>query len=69
MSHMGPSTDRGGGARGAPLWPLTFFSDVGPGRVKEKKCLSRKIVLVGKNVAPQTSFLTRVSPLCSSKDF
>ena len=32
---MGPSTDRGGGARGAPLWPLTFFSDVGPGRVKQ----------------------------------
>ena len=23
-----------GGARGAPLWPLTFFSDAGPGRVK-----------------------------------
>ena len=32
---MGPSTDKGGGdAHGAPLWALTLFSGVGPGRVK-----------------------------------
>ena len=34
--HMSVLAQIEGGARGAPLWLLTLFSDVGPGRVKAK---------------------------------